>query len=190
VEARTAGATVEDLHDLVLARVLRELGRMWSMVEIPIADEHYGTRIVERAMDLLVRTATPAPANGRRVLTLSVGGNQHDLGIRMVAERFELRGWQALQLGADMPGSDLEWTLSDRAVDLVAMSATLVLHLGSLESTIAQLRHGLGDRCPPILVGGAPFVVVPDLWAVVGADGCAPDAGAAVEVGERLVRGR
>ena len=57
-------------------------------------------------------------------------------------------------------------------------------------STIVTLRHSLGDRCPPILVGGEPFVIVPDLWTIVGADGCAADAGAAVAVGERLVHAR
>lgn len=188
--AHAAGASIEDLHDLVLTRVQRELGRMWSMVEIPIADEHYATRIVERAMDVLTDSMPPPPADGRRVLTLSVGGNQHDIGVRMVAERFELHGWQTLQLGADMPGTDLEWTLSDRSVDLVALSATLVLHVGAAEATIAQLRQGLGKRCPPILVGGQPFTVVPDLWTIIGADGCASDARTAVAVGERLVCGR
>ncbi len=187
---QAAGHSVASLHDELLTPVQREVGRMWLMAEIPIADEHFVSQIVRTSIDRLAGLAPRAPRNGRTVLTFAVGGNLHDIPIRLVAERFEQHGWEAWHLGADMPASDLEWTLQDRPVDLVACSVALVLHIGAARETIARLRHVLGERCPPILVGGLPFTVVPDLHLVIGADGVAPDAGAAVVRGEALVAAR
>jgi methanogenic corrinoid protein MtbC1 len=110
--------------------------------------------------------------------------------VRFVAERFALRGHEVWNLGADMPAADLEWTLQDRAVDLVACGASLVLHLGSARATIERLRAATGDRCPPLLLGGAPFAVVPDLHRVLGADAGGADAASALARGEELLARR
>jgi methanogenic corrinoid protein MtbC1 len=50
------------------------------------------------------------------------------------------------------------------------------------------LRAALGRRCPPILVGGAPFAMVDDLYAVIGADAGAADPATAVARAKALLR--
>ena len=187
--AHRGGASVAELHDHVLALAQREVGRMWLMAEIPIADEHYTSRLVETCMDRLAAVAPRAPSRGQRVLTAAVGGDLHAIGVRMVAERFALAGFEVIDLGADLPADDLPWLLQDRRVDVVALGATLVLHLGSLRAAIAGLR-ALGPACPPILVGGGPFAEVPDLHTVLGADAAAVDPAAAVRAAEALLRTR
>jgi methanogenic corrinoid protein MtbC1 len=185
--AHRAGARVEDLHDHVLALAQREIGRMWLMAEIPVADEHYASRAVETCLDrLAAQTPRPAP-NGRTVLTFAVGGDQHAIGVRLVAERLERNGFGVWDLGADMPANDLPWLLHDRRVDLIALGATLVLHVGSARASIAALREALGANCPPILVGGHPFAVVPDLHEVLGADAVATDPATAVARARELL---
>lgn len=187
---QAAGVGIDRLHDDLLTPVQREIGRMWLMAEIPIADEHYASRVVESCLDRLAALATPVPRRGHVVLTCAVGGDLHGLGVRLVAERFERNGFDVLDLGADMPSSDFAWLLQDRHVDLVALGATLVLHVGSARETIANLRAELGPACPPILVGGMPFSVVPDLHEVIGADAAATDPATAVARGEALLRAR
>lgn len=187
---RADGVAVADLHDHVLALVLREVGRMWLMAEIPIADEHFVSRVVEACVERLAERAESVKPTGRKVLLFGVGGDQHGLAVRFVADRLAMRGHEVWFLGPDQPASDLEWTLQDRAVDLIACGASLVLHLGSARATIEQLRASLRDRCPPILVGGAPFAVAPDLYRVLGADAGAADAATAVaRADELLARG-
>lgn len=185
-----AGHSVADLHDHLLVPVQREVGRMWLMAEIPIADEHFVSQIVRTCIDRLAALAPRAPRTGRTVLTFAVGGNLHDLPIRLVAERFEMSGWDAWHLGADMPVEDLEWALQDRRVDVIAISAALALHVGGARVAIERLRGVLAQRCPPILVGGGPFTVVPDLHRVIGADAVADDAAGAVARAEALVAAR
>jgi methanogenic corrinoid protein MtbC1 len=190
LDLRKGGASVADLHDHVLAAAQREIGRMWLMGEIPIADEHFSSRIVESCIDRLATTLVPAPPRRRTVLLFAVGGDMHAIGLRMVADRLEEHGYDVWNLGADMPGSDLGWLLTDRKVDLVAIGATLALHVGAVRSTIALLRAAPAEAQAPILVGGGPFAVVPDLWRIVGADAVANDPTAAVRrAGELLARG-
>ncbi len=189
--AMDAGVGIADLHDHVLTLAQREAGRMWLMGEIPIADEHYGSGVVDRSLWMLQDRVPRPPPGAKTVLTMGVGGNLHDFGLRLVAQRLQLAGFAVHHLGANMPANDIEWMLQDRHVDLIAISATLVLHIGTLQGLIANVRlaqEKWGQRAP-ILVGGEPFRIVPDLAALVGADAGAFDAAGAVAAARRLVGG-
>lgn len=172
------------LHDHVLTPVQRELGRMWLMREVPIADEHYGSSIVDRVLwalhDQLPRPDAAAPT----VLTMGVGGNMHDFGLRMVAQRLQLAGLRVHHLGSNMPASDLEWALQERPFDLIAISATMILNLSTLAATVDDVRRIEAQRPQPrrvpILVGGEIFGHVEGLHAAIGADAAASDAVSAV----------
>lgn len=185
-DALAQGLPIPDLHDHVLTKVQREIGRMWLMGEIPIADEHYGSLLVGRALDMVQERLPRAAAGAPRVLTMAVGGNLHALGIRVIAQRFQLDGWQVVDLGSNMPVEDLAWALTDRPVQLLAMSASMTLHVSAAANAVARLRSAV-TACPPILVGGEPFQVVPDLHQCIGADASAVDAAGAVAAGRRLL---
>lgn len=182
------GVPIEALHDAVLDPLLRELGRMWLLAEIPIADEHFGTQFVERALWLLEDRVPRAPAGAPVVATLGVGGNLHDLGLRMVAQRLAMAGFAVRHFGPNLPASDLGWLFADRRVDLVALSATMLLHLPGLAATVAEVRRVTGGKVR-VLVGGEPFRLLPELVELVGADAGASDAGGAVPAARRLLDG-
>ncbi len=189
LDAAEGGAPIDELHAHVLQRVQQELGRMWQIGEVHAAEEHFASRVMERAMTLLHARTPRATSNGRTVLVASVGGNDHDLGARMVADRFEISGWRAVLLGANSPTFDLARSVIDYETDLVALSAALTLHVRSTYEIVGAIR-ALPERADvPILAGGRPFQLVDDLWQVVGADGSADSARGAVELADRLVRG-
>jgi MerR family transcriptional regulator, light-induced transcriptional regulator len=187
--ALAAGASIADIHDHVLVPVQREAGRMWLMGEIPIADEHYGSGVVDRVLWLLHERIARPPTGAAKVLTMGVGGNLHDFGLRLVAQRLQLAGFAVHHLGASMPANDMQWALQDRGYQLIAISATLALHVPALIELVAQVRAAqqrLGQHTP-ILVGGELFRIVPDLHSLVGADAAATDAAFAVTTAQRLV---
>lgn len=184
--ARDSGVSREDLHD-TLWRVQGEMGRMWQMNQIHSAEEHLGSRIAEELM-IIMRTGLARPPKiGRRVLVACVAGNHHELGARLVADHFEMSGWDALLLGADTPSLDVVRGIHDFQPDLLAVSANLTLHVGATTELIRILREDPLCTTLPVMVGGGPFNLVPDLWEVVGADGHATSAPQAVAVGETLV---
>ncbi|MBL8722737.1 MAG: cobalamin B12-binding domain-containing protein [Planctomycetes bacterium] len=182
-----AGVGIPALHDEVLGPVLRELGRMWLLAEIPIADEHFGTQLVDRVLWLLQDLLPKPPADAPVVATLGVGGNLHDLGLRMVAQRLAAAGCAVRHFGPNLPASDLEWLFADRRVDLVALSATMALHLPALAATVAEVRRITAGKVP-VLVGGEPFRLASDLVQLVGADAGAVDAAGAVSAALALLK--
>jgi MerR family transcriptional regulator, light-induced transcriptional regulator len=188
--AMADGVGVAEIHDHVLVPVQREVGRMWLMAEIPVADEHYGSGVVERTLWLLQdRLPRPGP-DAPKVLTMGAGGNLHDFGLRIVAQRLQLAGCAVTNLGANLPATDIAWALTDRRPDLVAMSATMVMHLPALGESIRSVQRTTsadGQRPVPILCGGEPFRIVPDLHRLLGADACATDAESAVAAAQRLL---
>ena len=63
---------------------------------------------------------------------------------------------------------------------------TLLLQLHSLVGLIAAVRRLLGPSVP-VVVGGRPFSIVPDLHELVGADATANDGASAVLAVNRLL---
>lgn len=182
--AAERGVGIAELHDHVLTPVQRELGRMWVMCEVPIADEHYGSSLVDRVLWALHEHLPEPPDDAPVVLTMGVGGNLHDLGLRIVAQRLQLAGHRVHHLGGNMPASDLQWALQERPVDLIAISAAMTLHLSTLAATIADVRRiervSGRERNLPILVGGDVFGSVPGLAPLLGANAQASSAEEAV----------
>ncbi|MFM2165541.1 MAG: hypothetical protein RL325_1978, partial [Planctomycetota bacterium] len=54
------------------------------------------------------------------------------------------------------------------------------------DHAISALRTACSEGRIPVMVGGGPFALIPDLWKVVGADGCASSASDAVRVAREL----
>lgn len=190
-DAVKAGLSVQEVYIDVLLPVQQELGRLWHLNEISVAEEHFATSTTLMVMSQILPSAEMAPRNGRSMIAACVEGNVHELGARMVADFFEMAGWRSLHLGPSMPVEDLVAAARDFRVDLVALSVALPSQLGSLERTIGTLRHHLGASCPKILVGGAGLEATQgrgrEVWRTLGADGFAAGADQAVQAAARLM---
>jgi methanogenic corrinoid protein MtbC1 len=184
--AAETGTSIPDLHQDVLARVQAEIGWMWQAGEIHAGEEHLGTRIIEEALVLLRARLPRRDPVGRSVLVASIEGNLHDIGARIVADRFELEGWTVHFLGANVPTPDLVRSVQDLSADVLALSVELGLSARATARAIDAVHANPGPRVP-ILVGGLLFDSVPGLWRTVGADAHAKDLREAVIAAERLV---
>lgn len=185
LDAFQNGVGIPELHRDVLTAVQSEVGRLWQVGEVDVAEEHLASHIVEEALVQLRARAECKEDDGRRVIVAAVPGSTHEIGGRMVADQFGLAGWRAYFLGADTPAEDLVASLGRHGADLVALSAGLGLHLRATANVVERIRAH--DESVPVIVGGRPFALIPDLWRDVGADGFAPNAERAVVEGARLV---
>lgn len=164
---------------------LREIGRLWHVGKASVAEEHVVTATTQRLMAVLMHDVESAPANGHTVMVASVAGNAHDIGPRILAYLFELEGWRTLFLGADVPTNDLVASAQAYDADLVVVSASLGLQLGTLSNAVDALE-GLGDSAPKVMVGGRAFDDLTEQRGV-GADGYARDVAEAISLGARLL---
>jgi len=170
----------------VLLPAQREVGRLWHAGELSIAEEHMVTAATQRTMAVLASQATRQPANGRTVVVAAVSGNVHDVGLRALADMYQLAGWRVIFVGSDIPMQDLPTMLAFFEADLLMIGATLGTHVPRVEQAIRSIRERC-ERPVRVVVGGAAFDEVPDLWQKVGSDGYAPTIDRALDVGARLV---
>ena len=192
LDAVQSGRSVADVYETVIKPALGEIGRMWHLGEATVADEHYVTVATQNALSVVRAKLPQAKRNGKRALAASVGGDLHDIGIRMVTDLLESEGWQVDCLGANMPTTDLvEHTVDEvgrQQFDLIALSASTGLAVRGVAGAIEALRAACPETRVPIMVGGGVFATAPDLWKVVGADGCATSASDAVRVARELAK--
>jgi methanogenic corrinoid protein MtbC1 len=187
VQAAEGGANIKDIYLHVFQPFQREIGRLWQMNQISVAQEHYCTAATQLAMAQLYPYTFSAERSGRRLVATCVSGELHEIGARIVADLFEMAGWDTYYLGANTPTRSIVRVLEERRPDLLAISATMTFHVRGVADLIAHVRATDLGRRIPVIVGGYPFNVTPELWRRVGADGSARDAVEAVSVAQRLV---
>jgi methylmalonyl-CoA mutase cobalamin-binding domain/chain len=117
-----------------------------------------------------------------------VGGELHEIGARMVADFFEMDGWDTYFLGANTPLEGVLRAIAERDAEVLAISATMTFHIDKVSSLIAEVRRAGLDARTKILVGGYPFNISPNLWQSVGADAYALDAQQALSAAEGLTK--
>ena len=187
MDAVAQGTSVRDIYLHVFQQSQYEIGRLWQSNQISVAQEHLCTAATQLIMSQLYPLIFSTERKGRRIVTACVGGDLHEIGIRMVADLFEMAGWDTFYLGADVPSDSIVQTVVDREAHVLALSTTLTINISSVAKVIKEVRSNRACEETIILVGGHPFKVAADLWREVGADGHAADAVQAIDLAERLL---
>lgn len=187
LNAVAEGIAVKDIYLHVFQVTLYEIGRLWQMNHISVAQEHYCTAVTQQIMSQLYDYIFNTPRNDRCLVATCIGNELHEIGIRMVADFFELNGWDTYYLGANTPTDSIIQTLNERKADVLAISATMTAHIKVVKELIHEVRLMDADKHIKILVGGYPFNIEPNLWQQVGADGHARNAEQAVIQANMLI---
>lgn len=180
LNASKCGLDLREIYLRVFQYSQREVGRLWETNKIGIGDEHYCSAATQVAIALVGARASFAPRVGHTLMSTCVEGELHDIGIRMVADFFEMEGWDTRHLGANAPTADLIRMLSQRKPSVLAISATMSLHLNAVANLIARIRDSGASPGTVIMVGGHGFGRVAGLWKEIGADAYAADASEAI----------
>ncbi len=186
------GESVRDIYQYVFQASQYEVGLLWQTQRISVADEHYCTAITQSAMSRLYQRwiGDERPSRGRVLVSACVGGELHEIGLRMLTDVFEMEGWDTHYLGANADEDQLLDEVLRRGADIVALSATMTFHVHIMKKLIGVLRADERSAKAMILVGGLPFNVDSSLWKRIGADGYAPDAERALAEADRLLAAR
>jgi methanogenic corrinoid protein MtbC1 len=163
------GARIVDIYSSVLSPALEEIGELWALEEVTVADEHFATEATARLLPALAPDRRRAPTRGRLAVVTSSPDELHALGARMVADLLDRAGWEVIALGAAAPADALADLVATECPDLVALSTATVGRLPGAEEAVGML-HRIRPR-PLIAVGGAMYRgPVVDLARAWGAD--------------------
>ncbi len=186
MDAVDRGASIHDIYLKVFQPVMCEIGEMWQRGTISVGLEHYCTNATQVTMSILYPRMFNGTRNGKRMLAACVEGELHELGLRMVADFFEMGGWNTDYLGANTPHDSIVSAIKEKSADVLAIGVTMHFHLEKAQRMIEAVRRAPGACNIKILVGGYAFNVNDALWQTLGADGSAANAREALVLAERL----
>jgi methanogenic corrinoid protein MtbC1 len=189
LEAVAGGVAIKDIYLYVFQRSQREIGRLWQMNQVGVGQEHYCTAATQLIMSQLYPYIFATERNGLTLVATCVSGELHEIGMRIIADFFEMAGWDTFYLGANTPAASIVQTLVERKADMLGISATMTFNITALVELISLVRASEACRQVKILVGGYPFNVEPTLWQQVGADAYVSDASAAISTANSLTLG-
>jgi methanogenic corrinoid protein MtbC1 len=200
VEAVTSGAvSISALYRDVLTRILSDTGAAWQQGRTAVWEEHLASATVRTVVEILYPGVLKAKAavepRGRSVLLACPPEEGHDLGLRMVSDRFDMAGWTTYFLGPDTPVAEMADAARHLGVDAVVMSSSTHFHRLAVRHAVDALKKELPGV--DIWVGGPAFTgaatgwlpqEVVDLDDLLGDDGTGgaetPDDGPSTPAGE------
>lgn len=151
------GVPVEDIYEKIIKKSLYNIGELWEAGKISVATEHLASAIVESILNEMYSGLISKKRVNKTVIVASVENEAHQIGIKMVADIFEMHGWNALFLGANVPTKDLISFMDEIGPDFIALSMSIYFHISTLEDMIRSIRAV--NPSMKILVGGQGFRV-------------------------------
>ncbi len=149
------GVTVEKIYTELFQQALYQVGEYWEMNKISVATEHMATAITENLMIRMQPHFFSSERTGKKAVISCVASEYHQVGAKMVADIFEMNGWDGYFIGANTPIAELTRFLGKHNPDLVGISLSVYFNLPVLKTTIAQIRQHFPKM--PIVVGGQAF---------------------------------
>lgn len=156
--------SIPQLYVCVLGPLLADIGASWQHGVERVWEEHLASMtvytIVEALYPDVVKTAGNVPARGETAVLACPADEDHDLGLRMLADRMTLAGWTAHFLGADTPDAEISSAAAALAADLVVLSVATHYNRVALQATVDRLKREVpGVR---VAIGGPAFGRIED----------------------------
>jgi methanogenic corrinoid protein MtbC1 len=185
--ALDGGMSARDVYRRIFEPAQHEIGRLWQLNRISVAQEHFCTAATQHIMTQLYGRIFEGERRDRRAVAMCVGGELHEIGLRIVSDLLELDGWETFYLGASVPPASAVKMCVERRAHVLLVSATLPPHLDTVAEVVRLFRGDAALADAKIVVGGGAFRTGPGLWRTLGADGYAVNADDCIELLGRLV---
>ncbi len=149
------GVPVRDIYVDLFQKALYKVGELWEHNRISVSVEHMATAIVEGLFALVYPAIFGAEHSGKKAVVSSSANEFHQVGGKMVADIFELNGWDGYYLGANIPGDELLKFIDEKKPDALGLSLSIYFHMKALTDTIESVRNSFSNL--DIIVGGQAF---------------------------------
>jgi 5-methyltetrahydrofolate--homocysteine methyltransferase len=184
-EALDNGTPAGTILNEGLIRGMDIIGGKMESGQMYIPEVLYSAKAMGSALEILkpMLAADEVSASGKVVIG-TVKGDLHDIGKNLVIMMLKSSGFEVIDLGVDNAPENFLAAVKENNPDLVGLSALLTTTTHMMKETINAIdESGLRNEIK-IMVGGAP--VTQTFADQIGADGYAPDAGAALKLAKEL----
>jgi len=143
------------LYEEVFKVALYEVGRLWETNQISIASEHIATAITEGILNEHFEQIISKTRLNRKVVVACVEDEKHQVGIKMVADTFEMHGWESFFLGSGISIVELIRYIHEVKPDMLAISLSIYFNFANLVKMLNKLRGEFPEL--QIIIGGQAF---------------------------------
>lgn len=146
---------VTEIYESLFKPTLYEVGTLWEHNQISVSDEHLATSVIESLMNELYPKIISDKRTSKKVVVACTENELHQIGAKMVADIFELNGWDTFFLGSNVPTNELIKFIERVKPDLVALSVSIYFNIPVLEKMIVNILNVFPNL--EIIVGGQAF---------------------------------
>lgn len=132
------------------------MGLLWENNKISVAKEHLATAITEGILNELYGGLEVLEKQNKKVVLTCVENELHQVGIKMVADIFEINGWDSYFLGTGIPVTELVKYIKEERPRVLAISMSIFFNYQVLVRMIDVLKQEFPDLT--IILGGQAFL--------------------------------
>ena len=187
-QALEEGADPLDVIQEIIVPTLTELGQEFQDYKIFLPGLMLASKAAKQSSALLEKAAAEVGRKATVLGTVVIGTIEHDvhdIGKNLVSTILNAHGFKMIDLGRDVAPSAFLEAATREGPDIVAMSSLMTTTRPGQRKTIDLFAEAGERKNFKMIVGGGS---TDQRWAdEIGADGYAPDPGAAVELCKKLV---
>ncbi len=146
---------IRELYTELFQKSMYQVGELWEINVISVAREHLATTITENMLSITYPHLFTGLQSTKKAIISCTANEYHQLGGKMVADIFELHGWDTHFLGVNTPVNELLTCIDETKPDLIGLSLAVYFNIAALEATLEAVHAHFNDL--DILVGGHAF---------------------------------
>lgn len=175
----------EILNDALLAG-MEEVGALFKEGEMFVPEVLVSAKALNSGIEIVKPNLVAGDKKVLgKILTVTVEGDLHDIGVKLVGMMLEGAGFEVTNIGVDKPAKEIVAKIKELQPNIIGMSAMLTTTMANMKEVIDLLaEEGLLDNIH-IMIGGAP--TSPAFAEKIGARYSA-DASEAVSTAKELLQ--
>jgi 5-methyltetrahydrofolate--homocysteine methyltransferase len=184
-EALAAGVSAQEILD-AMTEAMGVIGRKFQEGEIFVPEMLIAARAMKEATAILEPSLVEAGIRPEHTAVIgTVEGDLHDIGKNLVGMMLKGAAIEVIDLGVNVSAAKFVEAAREHDARLIGLSALLTTTMPNMRAVVEAIKAA--DVGAKVMIGGAP--TTPEFAEQIGADGFAPDAGAAVDLAKQLLAG-
>jgi 5-methyltetrahydrofolate--homocysteine methyltransferase len=182
-EALQASVKPQEILD-AMTDAMGIIGRRFQDGDIFVPEMLIAARAMKEATAILEPVLVEAGIRPEHTAVIgTVEGDLHDIGKNLVGMMLKGAAINVIDLGVNVPAARVVDAAREHGASLIGLSALLTTTMPNMRAVVAAIKAA--DVNARVMIGGAP--TTPEFAKQIGADGFAPDAGAAVDLAKQLL---
>lgn len=146
----------EILNDALIAG-MNEVGALFKDGEMFVPEVLVSAKALQSGINIIRPALVEAGVKAAgRIVTVTVEGDLHDIGIKLVGMMLEGAGFEVINIGVDQPAKEIVEKIKELKPNILGMSAMLTTTMANMKDVVEMLKEeGLLDEIK-VMVGGAP----------------------------------